>query len=218
MCGIAGIYTPGRPVTLEGAMPMLQALSHRGPDGQGHFVEQDLALLHARLSIIDLEEGKQPLFSQSGQLALVANGEIYNHVELRREVEARGATFSTRSDCEVILPFAERESSAFPDQFRGMFAFALFDRLSRRLTLVRDRFGIKPLYYMEVPGGIAFAVDEAAVQRFMQVNFASGDQTAFARVKRVPPGGELVLDANGRMSLGQWWNLEEEVAVTCRST
>lgn len=227
MCGIAGIYTPGRPVTLEGAMPMLQALSHRGPDGQGHFVEQDLALLHARLSIIDLEEGKQPLFSQSGQLALVANGEIYNHVELRREVEARGATFSTRSDCEVILPFAERESSAFPDQFRGMFAFALFDRLSRRLTLVRDRFGIKPLYYMEVPGGIAFAsetkallalakgalaVDEAAVQRFMQVNFASGDQTAFARVKRVPPGGELVLDANGRMSLGQWWNLEEEVA------
>lgn len=208
-------------------MPMLQALSHRGPDGQGHFVEQDMALLHARLSIIDLAQGKQPLFSQSGQLALVANGEIYNHIELRRQAKEQGETFSTRSDCEVILSLAERDWASCPDQLRGMFAFALFDRTNRRLTLVRDRFGIKPLYYMEVPGGIAFAsetkallplikgalaVDEASVQRFMQMNFASGGQTAFAGIKRVPPGGKLVVDANGHITLDQWWDLVGEVA------
>ncbi len=208
-------------------MPMLQALAHRGPDGQGHFVDQDVALLHARLSIIDLEQGQQPLLSQDRERILVANGEIYNHPELRASLCAEGVRFSTRSDCEVILPLAERDPGGFAAHLKGMFALALFDQTTRCLTLVRDRFGIKPLYYMEVPGGIAFAsetkallplsggapeVEDAAVGRFLQINFASGGQTAFRRIKRVPPGGRLTVDARGKIALSSWWCLADAVA------
>ncbi|WP_019558440.1 asparagine synthase (glutamine-hydrolyzing) [Thioalkalivibrio sp. ALE12] len=228
MCGIAGVYTPGRPVSLPAVMPMLQALAHRGPDGQGHFVDKDVALLHARLSIIDLEQGRQPLFSQSRERILVANGEVYNHPELRRSLCSEGVRFSTQSDCEVILPLAERDPEGFATHLKGMFALALFDQTARCLTLVRDRFGIKPLYYMEVPGGIAFAsetkallpllgrapeVEDPAVGRFLQVNFASGDQTAFRRIKRVPPGGRLTVDSHGKVALSAWWRLADEVAL-----
>ncbi|KDE40112.1 Asparagine synthetase [Nitrincola lacisaponensis] len=227
MCGIAGLYTPGREVSLAATLPMLDALAHRGPDGQGQFLDQDLVLLHARLSIIDLQQGQQPLYSQSGEQVLVANGEIYNHVELRASLSAQGNRFSTHSDCEVILPLAERDPTGFAAQLKGMFALALFDKTDRSLTLVRDRFGIKPLYYMEVPGGIAFAsetkallpllpsiagIEASAVGRFLQINFASGEQTAFKSIRRLPPGGRLRIDANGQITLSQWWSLADELA------
>lgn len=226
MCGIAGLFTPGREVKLDAVMPMLQALAHRGPDGQGHFVEQDIALLHARLSIIDLAHGQQPLFSQSRQKVLVANGEIYNHIELRNELTDQGVVFSSQSDCEVMLPLAERSPDRFMSQLNGMFAVALFDRESRTLSLFRDRFGIKPLYYMELPGGVAFAseikallpvmddtadLDQDAIGRFLQINFTSGNTTALGKIKRLEPGYTLTVDFQGRTTIKSWWSLSDEL-------
>lgn len=227
MCGIAGIYTPGRDIDAELPARMAAALAHRGPDGQGMFVEQCVALIHTRLSIIDLEHGQQPLYSQDRQRVLVANGEIYNHVELRQSLQGRGGRFNTGSDCETILPLSASGSGAdFAHQLEGMFAFALYDRSNGELLLVRDRFGIKPLYYSELSGGIAFASeikalarvlpDEPqpnleAVGRFLQINFASGDETAIKGIYRVPPGGFLKVSLDGDIETGIWWSLEQSL-------
>ncbi|WP_151702273.1 asparagine synthase (glutamine-hydrolyzing) [Nitrincola alkalilacustris] len=230
MCGIAGIYTPGRAVDTSRTRAILDALQHRGPDGEGQFIDRDLALLHTRLSIIDLEHGRQPLHAADQQAVLVANGEIYNHPELRAGLIAQGARFLTGSDCEVVLPLYQSHANAFeyPERFcsqlNGMFAFALFDRQQRSLLLVRDRFGIKPLYYSLINGGVAFAseikallpmLDRSpqangdALARFLQINFSSGDDTAIEGIRRLPPGGFLRLDAQGRFSEGRWWDMAQ---------
>lgn len=229
MCGIAGIYTPGRDIDAELPARMAAALSHRGPDGQGMFAEQGVALIHTRLSIIDLEHGQQPLYSQDRQRVLVANGEIYNHVELRQSLQGRGERFNTGSDCETILPLSVSDSGPdadFAHQLEGMFAFALYNRSNGELLLVRDRFGIKPLYYCELPGGIAFASEIKAlvrvlpdklqpnleaVGRFLQINFASGDETAIKGICRVPPGGFLKVLPDGNIETGIWWSLEQSL-------
>jgi asparagine synthase (glutamine-hydrolyzing) len=227
MCGIAGIYTPGCNIDTELPARMAAALAHRGPDGQGMFAEQGVALIHTRLSIIDLEHGQQPLYSQDRQRVLVANGEIYNHVELRQSLQGRGERFNTGSDCETILPLSASDSGPdadFAHQLEGMFAFALYDRSNGEMLLVRDRFGIKPLYYCELPGGIAFASEIKAlvrvlpdkpqpnleaVGRFLQINFASGDETAIKGIYRIPPGGFLKVLPNGSIEAGIWWSLEQ---------
>src|SRR5262245_1335381 len=152
MCGIAGILMKhGRPD--EGALARMgDALAHRGPDDRGVFVAGPLGLLQTRLSIIDLEGGHQPM--TDGPLTLVANGEIYNFVELRQALEARGRRFATRSDSETILhAYALDGLTALPS-LNGMFAFALYDARSRELILGRDRLGIKPLYYAKLPAAL----------------------------------------------------------------
>lgn len=227
MCGIVGIYTPNHSVDSTRVAQMLTRLQHRGPDGQGIFDDRDVCLGHARLSIIDLEQGQQPLKSPDQRYVLVANGEIYNHVELRAVLKQQGAEFLTGSDCEVILPLAARAPEAFIDQLNGMFAFALFDRVERSLLLVRDRFGIKPLYYLQLKDGIAFAseikallplldtvkMQAAGVERFLQINFNAGVDTAFASIKRLLPGQALHVDAEGRQTLRNWWSLSEALAT-----
>ncbi|GAA0789808.1 asparagine synthase (glutamine-hydrolyzing) [Marinobacterium sediminicola] len=225
MCGIAGIYTPGRDIEGSLCSQLAKALSHRGPDGQGLFSEHGIALIHTRLSIIDLENGQQPLYSSDHRQVLVANGEIYNHVELRQTLAERGGEFSTKSDCEVIVSLAGNTTDAgFANQLEGMFAFALFNRDKGELLLVRDRLGIKPLYYCEVSGGIAFASEIKAligvlperprpnleaVGRFLQINFASGENTAVQGIRRIPPGGFLKVSPDGCIESGLWWSLEE---------
>lgn len=232
MCGIAGVYTPGRELDAAQLREMSAALSHRGPDGEGLYQAPGLALIHTRLSIIDLEHGQQPLYSSGRQRVLVANGEIYNHLELRQSLKQSGMHFNTGSDCEVILPLSDGPLGAeFAHQLEGMFAFALHDRESGELLLVRDRFGIKPLYFCELPGGIAFAseikallkvlpapavADLEAVGRFLQINFASGDTTAVQGIRRIPPGGYLKVHADGQYEQGCWWSLEQELARTPR--
>lgn len=228
MCGIAGIYTPGQTIVPELPARMAAALAHRGPDGQGIFAEPGIALIHTRLSIIDLEYGRQPLYSGDRRQVLVANGEIYNHVELRQRLTAEGEVFRTGSDCEVILPLARGALNGdFAHQLEGMFALSLFDRDTGELLLLRDRFGIKPLYYTVLHGGIAFSSEikallgvlaEAprpnpdAIGRFLQINFASGEETAIQGIYRVPPGGYLRVSSSGEIETGCWWSLARSLA------
>jgi asparagine synthase (glutamine-hydrolysing) len=211
MCGIAGL------MTLDGAMPMpglLQAmgaaLRHRGPDGNGHYRVADVGIVQTRLAIIDLQTGDQPLYDAGGA-ALVANGEIYNYIELRAELA--GAAFSTSSDCEPPLHLYRRHGLDFPAHLRGMFTIALHDPAAGRLVLTRDPFGIKPLYYAETVAGFAFASEPGALiacglvkpllvrqlrNELLQLQFTTGRETIFAGIQRLLPG-ETIVVAHGRI-------------------
>ena len=159
MCGIAGRfnYDPLRPVDRDVLEAMTDVVSHRGPDAAGYHLAPGIGLGHRRLSIIDLSTGDQPLANEDGSVWTVFNGEIYNFAEVRSELLAHGHQFRTGSDTEVIVHGYEQWGARCVDKFRGMFAFAVWDARARRLLLARDRVGVKPLYYAELPGkGIVF--------------------------------------------------------------
>ena len=164
MCGIYGVITfdgaPGSPDTLRA---MGNVTIHRGPDDDGMHVDGPCAIGMRRLSIIDVAGGHQPLRSSDGSLWLVCNGEIYNYRELRAELEARGHTFLTHSDCEVILGLYREMGSAFVDRVNGMFGFALWDAVRRKLIVGRDRLGIKPIYTLQDGKRFAFASEAKAL-------------------------------------------------------
>ncbi len=163
MCGIAGMMTVnGEAPPLAALSAMEGALRHRGPDGDGHYRSGDVGMVQTRLAIIDLATGDQPLYEPGGA-ALVANGEIYNYIELKRDLP--GAVFATGSDCELPLHLYRRFGLDFPRHLRGMYAIALHDPGAGRLVLARDPFGIKPLYYVETPQGLAFASEPQALIR-----------------------------------------------------
>jgi asparagine synthase (glutamine-hydrolysing) len=207
MCGIAGVImkdggTP-EPAMLE---RLLRAIAHRGPDGNGSVVRGDTALLQARLAIVDLLTGDQPLFAPGGA-ALVANGEIYNNPELRTAMT--GTPFVTQSDCEPAVFLYEREGEGFARRLRGMYAIAIHDLARGRVLLARDPFGIKPLYYVSTDKVFAFASEpqalvaaglaraEVSAQRraeLLQLKFTTGADTVFPGVKRVLPGETLVIE------------------------
>ncbi len=203
MCGIAGLFLTHGDAPQARLRAAAEALAHRGPDGEGIFCAGPVGLVHTRLSIIDLDHGAQPLHDPDGRYTLVANGEIYNFVELRRELEAKGHCFTTGSDCEAILHAYAEWGTACLDRLLGMFAFALFDRERDELLLARDRLGIKPLFLRQDGGGIAFGseikaltalsgrtpeVDGAGLVQFLQNNFTSGATTLVAGVERLAPG------------------------------
>ncbi|RMD79787.1 MAG: asparagine synthetase B, partial [Gammaproteobacteria bacterium] len=229
MCGIAGIFLRRGPVDEGRLRAMQEALRHRGPDGQGlHLIPPPeggpgggVGLAHTRLAVVDPAGGRQPFVEEAEGLALVANGEVYNHLELRRELEAEGRAFATRSDCEAILhAYARWGERRFLERLEGMFAFALWDGRRRRLHLVRDRLGIKPLYYLERPEGVYFASEPKAILRaldrlpavdpwglgtFLQANHGLGERTLLRGLRRVLPG-ELVLVEEGRvLEHRRWW-------------
>ena len=165
MCGICGLVDfSGSPVGEDVLTRMVATLHHRGPDDRGVFVDGFAGLGHTRLSIIDLSSaGHQPMHSACGRYVLSFNGEIYNFQELRRRLEGQGATFRGHSDSEVLLEaFIAWGVDAFP-QLEGMFAFALLDHRERKLFLVRDPFGIKPLYYARLPHGLVFGSEVKAL-------------------------------------------------------
>ncbi len=207
MCGIAGIQTTsGQAPSASALDAMSQALAHRGPDGEGSFVSGATGFIQTRLAIIDLETGDQPLFDDEG-LALVANGEIYNYLELRREFGE--SKFSTHSDCETPLKLYRRDGLRFADSLRGMYAIAMYDPDGERLMLARDPFGIKPLYYAETPDDFIFAsepqallatglvkadLDPDAAAQLLELQFTTGRGTAFKGVSRVLPGETLVIE------------------------
>ena len=149
MCGIAGILRLDRTTAAPAEVleRMLQSIFHRGPDEDGRLIDGELALGMRRLSIIDLADGQQPIFDESGRYAVVFNGEIYNYRELRQELIGRGHTLKTRSDTEVIVHLYEEQGPACLEQLRGMFGIAVWDQRERTLFIARDRMGIKPLYY-----------------------------------------------------------------------
>jgi asparagine synthase (glutamine-hydrolysing) len=206
MCGIAGILAPpGGTPPAEPLDRLRDALRHRGPDGEGRYVSGPCGLVQTRLAIIDLETGRQPLLADHA--ALVANGEVYNYRELRAELADRA--FVTRSDCEPPLHLYLRDGTEFAERLRGMYAIALHDPDRRRLVLVRDPFGIKPLYLAETPAGLAFAseaqalvaaglvtpeVDPAARDQLLQLQFTCGRDTIFKGIRRVLPGETIVME------------------------
>ena len=202
MCGIAGVVLePGAPALDPAVMARLtRALAHRGPDGEGHFAVGRTSLAQTRLAIIDLQTGDQPLFA--GPCTLIANGEVYNYREL-----SPGLPLSTASDCEPPLHLWRQHGAEYADQLRGMYAIAIHDRATRRLTLSRDAFGIKPLYVAAITGGIAFASEPqallaaglvgrqlrpAARDELLQMQFTTGADTIFEGIQRVLPGETLV--------------------------
>lgn len=219
MCGIAGLYHGDVPADLAMLEAMAARLAHRGPDGRGFELKGSTGLVHTRLSIIDLAGGAQPLYNEDRTLALVANGEIYNHLELRQELEALGHRFATHSDCETILHAYEAWGEHALARLQGMFAFALHDSLRGELWLVRDRLGIKPLYYARSPAGLAFAsepkallpwfgpprVDPVGLAQFLQLNFTCAPHTLFQGIFKLPPGHYLRLGSDSEPRLHTWW-------------
>jgi asparagine synthase (glutamine-hydrolysing) len=166
VCGIAGALAR----RMDEAPPagaaelFAAAMVHRGPDGHGFFHAGPVALAHRRLSIIDLSEGgRQPMTNEDGQIAIVVNGEIYNHAELRADLIAKGHRFKGGSDCEVVAHLYEEVGARMPELLRGMFALALWDAREGKLLLARDRFGEKPLYYCERADGFVFASELGAL-------------------------------------------------------
>jgi asparagine synthase (glutamine-hydrolysing) len=221
MCGIAGIYarSPGD-YTLDGAK-MAQQLEHRGPDNTTVYPLPNGVMVHTRLSIIDLEHGNQPLSNQDESLQLVANGEIYNFIELRQELEKNNAQFKTHSDCETILHAYAEHSQDFVQRLNGMFAFALNDTKRKTLTLARDRLGIKPLFYTVHNDRVIFASEIKAIlialdsipdliqdslQQFLQNQFISGRETMYQGIYKVLPGEIIEFDASLQKSSRQYWD------------
>jgi asparagine synthase (glutamine-hydrolysing) len=210
MCGICGVVSANGSADPERVARMSATLVHRGPDSSGEFADGAAALAARRLSIIDLETGDQPIANEDGTLHVVQNGEIYNYRELRRELERAGHSFRTHGDTEVLLHLYEQHATRFAERLRGMFAVAIWDAPQRRLILARDRFGIKPLYYRESGGELAFAselralprgeIDLEALDAFLAFNSIPGPLTIFRETRKLPPGHVLVWD-DGRVQL-----------------
>jgi asparagine synthase (glutamine-hydrolysing) len=202
MCGICGVVSANGSVDPERVARMSATLVHRGPDSTGELADGPAALAARRLSIIDLETGDQPIANEDGTLHVVQNGEIYNYRELRRELERLGHSFRTHGDTEVLLHLYEQHGTGFADRLRGMFAVAIWDAPRRRLVLARDRFGIKPLYYRDVDGELAFAselralprgeIDLDALEAFLAFNSIPAPLTIFREVRKLPAGHVLV--------------------------
>ncbi|HEY5673470.1 MAG TPA: hypothetical protein VIR78_07190 [Malonomonas sp.] len=165
MCGIAGIFNlNGEPVSPVLLRKMTDAIAHRGPDGEGHWIENNVGLGHRRLAIIDLSPaGHQPMVSATHRYILSYNGEVYNFRELRIELEALGYWFHSKTDSEVVLNALAEWGTKALDRFNGMFALALWDRKEKRLLLARDRYGIKPLYYSQQGGVLSFGSEQKAI-------------------------------------------------------
>lgn len=232
MCGITGFRAikPGDNAdTLRGAVSsMMEAIAHRGPDGNGHWIDEEagIALGHQRLAIIDLTEtGAQPMHSADDRLVLTYNGEVYNYAELRAELEPLGHRFVGTSDTEVMLA-AMREwgvAEAF-SRFAGMFACAVWDREEHRLTLIRDRMGVKPLYWTIMNGHVLFGselkalmahpaferrLDRTNAAGFLRYSFIPNPATIFQNVYQVEPGGIVTIDGEGNVRKALYWDLRQ---------
>lgn len=225
MCGLVSVFAPATSLSPETVAAMRDRLAHRGPDGHGLVLERagamDIALAHRRLSIIDLSEaGSQPMRSADGAAVLVFNGEIYNYVELRDELRARGVAFRTRSDSEVLLAAYQYWGTDCVPRLNGMFAFVIWDSRRQQLFAARDRFGEKPLFHAPLPrGGRAFAsemkalfahpdlrpaIDEAVLARYTAGQYYEDiEETMFEGVRRVLPAHAMLLAPTGEI-LEQW--------------
>ena len=223
MCGIAGILnTDGAPASPVLLRRMTDAIAHRGPDGEGSYVDGNLALGHRRLAIIDLSPaGHQPMATRDGRYVLSYNGEIYNFSELRVELEALGHQFHSRTDTEVLLEGYAHWGLKVLDRLNGMFAFALWDKAERQLLIARDRYGIKPVYYTQVGNAFLFGsevkamlahpacravVDRKALLEYFTFQNFFTDRTLFDDVRILPAGHWMKVGANGRRVVQQYWD------------
>jgi asparagine synthase (glutamine-hydrolysing) len=226
MCGIAGVLRfDGAPPDLDVVERMTDAVAHRGPDGAGTYLSGPIALGHRRLSIIDLSEaGAQPLANEDGTVRVSYNGEIYNFAALREELVARGHAFRSRTDTEVIVHAYEEWGLECLARFNGMFAFALWDDRLQRLWLVRDRLGVKPLFYASTPSALWFgsevkAVLAAGVDRrpdydalgcYLTFNYIPAPHTLLEGVRQLRPGHYLLAGRDGRVEERAYWDVAYE--------
>jgi asparagine synthase (glutamine-hydrolysing) len=223
MCGIAGIYhySKANPASRAELESLTDVLSHRGPDGSGYYVQGPVGLGHRRLSIIDLAGGTQPIFNEDATVAVVLNGEIYNYLELRCELERTGHKFATQSDTEVIVHLYEEFGTDSFSRLHGMFSIALWDERNHRLLLARDRIGKKPLYYFLHAGSIYFAselksfftlnnfrpaIEPASLHDYLAYMCVPSPRTIFKNVFKLEPGCYLRVDPTG-ISQSRYWNL-----------
>jgi asparagine synthase (glutamine-hydrolysing) len=230
MCGLAGLFVPRSVMTPVADLPaMLAAIRHRGPDGVGTWTSPDrrYACGFARLAIIDLATGDQPIVEGNGERVLMGNGEIYNYLELREE--CAGYPWRTRGDMEVVLPLASRLGGDFVHRLNGMYGLALYEAEPHRLTLVRDRLGIKPVYWARTAAGaILFAseikalfasglirpeIDEGAVAQYLAHGWVPAPATLWKGVSKLPPGHRLVADCNGNVTIYRYWRARPAAAV-----
>ena len=221
MCGIAGIiYTGNREVESDALRRMTRALIHRGPDEEGYHEEPGIGIGHRRLSVIDLGTGQQPLCNEDGSVWVAFNGEIFNYIELRADLEKRGHQFRTQSDTETLVHLYEEKGLDFVDDLNGQFAIALWDRKNRRLLLVRDRVGIRPLFHATLSDGtLLFAsemkallahgelraeIDPVAVGQIASLWITVPPRTSFKGIEELGPGRMLVVES-GRRTERQYW-------------
>jgi asparagine synthase (glutamine-hydrolysing) len=225
MCGISGFVNRDRERPADAALlrRMTDVIAHRGPDGSGHFVQGHVALGHRRLSIIDLSEnGAQPMHNEDGAVTITFNGEIYNYLGLREELIARGHTFRSRCDTEVLVHGYEEWGDALPERLAGMFAFAIWDARRQRLFLARDRLGKKPVYWhlsrdrllfgSEIKSllcdeGVPRRIDDEALDLYLSARYVPAPLTMFAGIQKLPPGSCAAYE-NGELSIRRYWKCE----------
>jgi asparagine synthase (glutamine-hydrolysing) len=225
MCGFCGVALPDgsrRRLDRDLIERMNRTIAHRGPDGDGIYLQPGIGLGHRRLSIVDPRLGAQPMSVQDGQVQMVYNGEVYNHPTLMPELQAAGVQYRTHCDTETILHLYEREGREMPKRLRGMFAFAIWDARSRELLLARDRLGVKPLYYVHTEDGALYFASEIkallasdvvraslnlrAFPDYLANHGTNGVETLFEGVKRLPPGHTLIWK-DGRIRIDRFWSL-----------
>lgn len=226
MCGITGYWlTPNQQVPAGTLKRMNDAITRRGPDGEGFFEDGGTGLAMRRLSIIDLTGGWQPIYNEDRSVVVVMNGEIYNYQSLARALKGRGHHFATASDTEVLVHLYEEHGDALVDHLEGMFAFALWDVARRRLLIARDRLGIKPLYYSVRGGSLFFAseikslkasgqvpleVDPAAIDDLFTYNFIPAPRSIYRDIRKLKPGHRIAVEADGQVKVEPYWKLPRE--------
>lgn len=220
MCGIFGKIAPN--FDLESLERATTTLSHRGPDDAGYYLDNFIGMGHRRLSIIDLSGGHQPIFNEDRSKVIIFNGEIFNHLEIRERLIDKGHVFSTRSDTETILHGYEEWGEECVEMLRGMFAFAIWDKIDRTLFLARDRLGIKPLFISEYKGQLCFAsemkailvdesfpreIDELALASYFNLSYIPGELTIYRQIRKLLPGHTLTFRA-GQKTIRKYWSLQ----------
>jgi asparagine synthase (glutamine-hydrolysing) len=225
MCGIVGIlYTDGAAAPCNVLSAMMDSLSHRGPDGEGSMVRDNVALGHRRLAIIDLQTGQQPICNEDGQVTVTFNGEIYNYRELAQELRSLGHIFRTNSDTEVIVHGWEQWGKNCVERFRGMFAFAIVDWREQVVFLARDHLGIKPLYYLQDLHRFAFAselqalhclpdlqldLDLQAIDQYLWLQYIPAPKTVFRQIRKLQPAHRMTVSFDGKVTgPEEYWQLE----------
>lgn len=221
MCGIAGIVIQSND-KLNIVKKMAKRIEHRGPDGEGFYSDDFIALAHKRLSIIDLSSGNQPMYNETKDIVVVYNGEIYNYIELKDELKALGHKFKTKSDTEVLVHGYETWGKDLPKHLRGMFAFAIYNKKDKSLFLARDNFGIKPLYYANMNNSFMFASEikafldvptfekefnESILETYLEFSFVPTTETFFKNVYRLDAGCSLFYK-NGKIKIDKYFKLD----------
>src|SRR5581483_10022168 len=243
MCGIAGFVDLSRGVHSPSILKrMMDRIRHRGPDGHGIYQDGSVFLGHRRLSIIDVAGGHQPMANEDQSIWITFNGEIFNHADVRPDLEKAGHRYTTRCDTETIVHAYEQYGKDCVKRFRGMFAFAIWDASAQKLFCVRDRLGIKPFYYFFNGRTFVFAseikallahpevnaeLDESLLAEYLTFGYVSGDATLFRGIHKLMPGHTLTLDVPGKnLDIEQFWDIpipaierrnEQEWIADCRA-